>query len=308
MTRLGVLVSLLFAAVLPCNTMAGGVSRISTCGEVLDQPGKYELANDLDSCSGFAVYIVSSDISLNLAGHRISCDAVDGVLDIGIEVDQSSRVSIQNGEVADCDIGIELYQSHHSRIVNVTATGNRLDPYIGGGTGITGWEATYNQVIGNTAFGNVVGIAFFFSSHNRLIGNISTENSRVDNSPFPSFGIGVAVAYFSNHNVIIGNEGSRNSDAGVVVMGSTGNTVRDNIALENEYYGVGMFSREDFGAPLAWDNLNQSNVALDNGRADILEAKFDPYANPRELVQPACANSWIDNTYETVIAPDFCVD
>lgn len=285
-----------------------GVVVIDSCGAVLSEPGQYKLISDITSCSGFAVLIIASDVSLNMAGHVISCARIDGVYDVGIEINGVSGVHVRNGTVANCDIGVELFQSHHSKINNLTVTGNILDPFFGIGLGIVGFEATHNKIVGNYALGNTSGIEFFFGGNNRIVGNVANENFRADNSPFPSYGIGIAAA-FSDNNVILGNEVNRNSDAGIAVAnGSTGNVIRDNEALANENYGIGMFSREDLGAPLATGNVIQSNVSLGNGRTDMLEARFDPFAIPREIVQPNCTNAWKNNTFDSNIAPSGCID
>jgi len=272
---------LVLAFAMPAPAVSARVENITACGAVLDQPGAYKLSNDVLSCPGIAILVVSSDVNLNLGGHHISCDRLDGRLDVGIEISNVSRVSTRNGSVSDCDIGVDLFQSHHSKVTNVVATGNLLEPAFGVGAGIAGFGATHNEIIGNHVFGNLSGIFFLFGGNNRIIGNVANGNSRAVGAPYPTSGIGIAVSV-SHNNEIIGNEANRNSDTGIVVgNGGTGNLVRDNDAYYNEYYGIGMFGRVDIGTPLPSGNHNQSNTALGNGRADMLEAIFEPLGDPK---------------------------
>lgn len=285
----------------------GDTKAITDCGAVISQPGKYRLANDLLACPEFAITIAASGVSLDLAGNEIRCAREDNRFDIGIEVLDVERVEIRNGRVSNCDSGVDLFGTRHSKVSNMVLHGNLLDPFFGG-FGISGFEASNNTIVGNDASGNTTGIELFFGTGNRIMDNIANGNVRAENSPFfPSFGVGIGIA-FSNDNEVIDNETSRNSDAGIALAnGSTGNVVRDNRANDNDNYGIGAFSREDVGAPLAVGNLIQSNTALGNGRADLLEAKFDPFASPRELVQDTCMNTWKDNVFVSQIAPPDCI-
>jgi len=296
-----------FLSLTSTTALAGG-KTIDACGAVLDEPGNYRLTSDLDDCPGTAISVVASDVSLNFAGHRVSCDRIDGRPDTAVEILASSDVTVRNGEVADCDVGIFLGQSHHSKITNMLVTGIILDPLFGGGFGIATLQSTHIDIIGNTVIENRgIGIILILSSQNRVVGNVSNDNVRPDLSGL-TFGQGIAVA-FSNHNYVIDNETSRNTDGGIVLArGSTGNVTRGNLVLDNDNYGLGMFSREDDGSPLATGNLNQSNVALGNGSADLFEAKFNPIGNPMIDVQPTCVNTWKDNTFETFIAPASCFE
>lgn len=299
--------AVLLVAILPTAPAFADVTPVAGCPAELIEPGNYILTGDLQMCPGDVIIIFSSNVSLNLNGKEITCDRMNGRFDTGILVLDVANIHIRNGTISGCDNGIELGGTRESTINNMVLYRNSLDPFIGGGFGIVGFDATDNKIVGNRAFENTGGIEFFFGGNNRIVGNIANNNFRAGNSPFPSFGIGIAVAV-SNDNKLIGNEVNGNSDAGIAVAsGSTGNVVRGNVANNNDNYGIGMFSREDLGAPLATGNLNQSNTALGNGRTDILEAKFDSLGDPREDVQDTCMNTWKDNTFATQIVPPMCV-
>lgn len=306
----GSLLSVCLCAILGVVGMGSAAAKpgtISECGAILNEAGNYKLGADLTACPGFAITIAASGVSLNLRNHSITCDREDGRRDVGVEVLGVTDVHIRNGRISNCDAGIELLQTRDSKVNNMELTDNLLDPLLGGGFGLVTFQAVNNHINGNTASrNNTAGIELFFSSGNKINGNTASENFRSDDVPFPNFGIGIGVA-FSNENEIIGNQTNNNTDAGIALAnGSTGNIVRGNTANDNENYGIGMFSREDFQAPLAFGNLVQANRAIGNGRADLLEARFDPFGNPREEVQPDCVNTFKSNTYITRIAPDLC--
>ena len=177
------------------------------------------------------------------------------------------------------------------------------------GAGIRLIQASDNDIIGNRATRNQIGIGVFvFSSNNRITGNITNENFRIDGTPFPTFGIGIAVSVFSEDNKVMGNEANDNTDVGIVVAnGASNNIVLGNVADNNENYGIGIFTRTDLGAPTPTGNLIQGNSALGNGRADLLEVLFDPFDIPRESIQP-CMNTWMGNAFVSQIGPVMCIE
>lgn len=87
MTRftIAVAVALMIASVSTTSAFARGVTAVTECGEVLLNPGKYQLTQDLLLCpevSYFpsprgAITIASSGVTLNLKGHTITCDLAD---------------------------------------------------------------------------------------------------------------------------------------------------------------------------------------------------------------------------------------
>ena len=287
------------------TALASADNAIDSCGTVITKPGNYSLTFDLLFCPGVAITVFSSDVSLNLKAHTISCDLVDGRPDDGIDVVFANNVSLSNGRIEHCDVGVFLFGASESRITNLEVTQAAYDFGLqGGGFGILAVTSS-TAIIDNYLSENIVGLRVV-GDQNKIVGNVSTENIRSDGDTlFPSFGIGIGVS--GNQNRIIGNTSTYNSDTGIVLVNDTrDNVVRSNIANSNGVYGIGMFSREDFVWPLASENLIQSNGALGNGRSDLIEAKFDPNESPVELVQSECVNQWKNNDYVSAIGPDDC--
>jgi parallel beta-helix repeat protein len=282
------------------------VTPVSTCGAVLSAPGKYSLSGDLLACPGPAIVIAASDISLDLKGNEITCDRADGQADIGILGTNVSSVEVRNGRISSCEVGIQFSNVKNSKVTDLSVHGGTRDPVLGfGGAAILLLGSDNNSVIGNRAIGNIIGIGIFNSNDNRVAGNVTSEN--VGYLPFV-FGMGIALSASSTGNSVIGNESRLNSDAGIVLSIDVSNTtVRGNEVSDNGYYGIGAFTRTDVGAPSPENNLIQGNSSLANGRADLVEILFHPLTNPRESIAKVCKNSWIDNTFVSLMGPNDCV-
>lgn len=288
------------------TALASADYEIDSCGTVITDPGNYSLSSDLLSCAGVGIFIVSSDVSLNMKEHSISCDRVDGRLDVAVGAFNVENVSVSNGRVEFCDAGILFELVSDSAITNMLAVRNdTADAFLGGGFGIFAGNTVKTKIRGNHLSENIVGLRVA-GDRNKIVGNTAIQNFRSDgNTLLPSFGIGIGVS--GNQNEIVGNMSAYNSDTGIVLVNdSRGNTVRGNVANNNGIWGIATFSREDFGWPLASENLIQSNEALGNGRSDLTEAKLDPNENPPELVQGQCVNEWKNNDFVSTIGPEYC--
>jgi parallel beta-helix repeat protein len=120
--------------------------------------------------------------------------------------------------------------------------------------------------------------------------------------------MGIALSAFSSRNLIRGNEARFNSDTGIVLsVGVTYNVVQGNEVSNNDFYGIGTFTRVDLGAPPPMNNVSQGNSSLANGRADLVEIVFDPFGDPRESVEEQCRNTWKGNDFVSQIGPPDCI-
>lgn len=89
---------------------AQGQTQITTCGTVIDKPGKYALANDLQ-CSGVAISVTSYGVLLDLGGRTITGPGNGN--GIGVDAHLSRReygkTTIINGSITDMGTGINLW-------------------------------------------------------------------------------------------------------------------------------------------------------------------------------------------------------
>ncbi len=137
-----------------------------------------------------------------------------------------TEIRIRNGRISGCDIGIDLIGTQESKINDLDVFENSIDLGPISGAGIRLIQASDNDIIGNRATRNQIGIGVFvFSSNNRITGNITNENFRIDGTPFPTFGIGIAVSVFSEDNKVMGNEANDNTDVGIVVANGASNNI-----------------------------------------------------------------------------------
>lgn len=296
----------LFAAYL-LTSVVNAASPIWDCGAVLKKPGRYKLENDLLSCSGSvsfgAITIASSDVRLNLKGHKITCSKTDGVTDVGILVQPGlSGVRIMHGEVSECDLGIQMTDISQSRVHRMTLLEHLPDPVTGGGFGLRIDAGDNNQISNNQFSGNLLGLFLRDASNNTVAGNIVTDSL--------TSGIAVfATGDVSNDNRVINNVSVRNGNGGIAIVGSaSGNRVIGNITNENGLAGIGLISVSP-SLPIPTANKVRGNIALDNGQTDLLEARVDFSVGfpPDFIVEEPCRNSWEHNNFMSQIGPDMCI-
>jgi parallel beta-helix repeat protein len=286
--------------------VADSAIAISGCGTNISDPGAYVVSNDLLTCPGVAIVIQASNVSLNLAGNEISCEQIDGRLDVGILATGVSDIQVRGGTISRCDNGVQFSAVTGSQISDVTfyQMSRDLDLNFGGGA-ILLFGGSDNAISGILSTQNVIGIGLFNSHNNRLTGNEVSENTGIP--PF-IFGMGIVMSQFSSGNIVNGNTARYNSDAGIVISGAaSGNTVRGNEIGNSGFYGIGVFTGAAPGSPSPVGNTIQGNTTLASGTADLLEIVFAPLGNPRESVSDSCNNDWKGNTFVSTLGPTDCL-
>jgi len=279
----------------------GGVEAAATevgCGDVIDQPGQYVLAGD-QTCTANGLRIQNTrNVTLRFNGFhltgpggaialvvtnatnvRISDGTITGQFGRGIQVDNSSKVTIDRMEVANILIT--------EGIILVGVTGGRiLDSIVRdglNGNGIVLADSTDVVIRGTEVFGHCGtfgggGIVLRSSTQNakhRIIGN------RVG----PNCGTGILIGTGATGNVVRDNDASENA-LGIQVEG-TGNTIRGNTTTDNS---VGIFASQ-----VSASNVLSHNRSLDNG-TDMRDDKVP------------CTNTWRNNTFVTEVDPGGCIE
>ena len=296
--------SMLGWTMVPAVLLASGVvfakppMAITHCDSYITKPGKYWLANDLACDPGVRpVKILSSDVSLDLRGHSISCAAGDRsgvVVGDNMEPEVFSNVRISNGSVNGCAVGVLLWftdgarvtkmsfsDSTESGITLVEAAGNfiRKNDFDGDFWAITSYGGTGNQISHNTVHNSFAGIDFYGETDSRIACN------------YVEYGL---------YALSFGPLGQ---------TASSGNLVRGNRVTGNflgiTLYGVGT-PDEGLFEPRAMDNLVHANSATGNWW-DMLEAMYNPYTDDLyEETDAACQNTWKNNQFDYWVGPVDC--
>lgn len=298
------------------SVLAGRPTAISDCDTSITEPGKYRLANDLLDCTEVGVIIYSSDVTLDLKGHTISCAdnglRSGGAVTWGEENQFIRNVKIRNGKIAGCSDGILLRYTEDSKVWKITASGSRVwddpdtvDVEAKSGTGITVWLSRNNVIMHNHTYGNEsLGIGSWESSGNLFKHNASTDNGG------GWVGTGIDLTDETNSRIMC-NRISGNVDGILLAPGSNGNLLRGNVVVGNSATGIGMMG-------FAWDgyywldipaeNTVRSNVVEGNGWFDFFELYYDLVTDDM-LPHPegACMNNWEKNQFgPAVFGPEDC--
>ena len=265
-------------------------------------------------CTGPLV-VGASGITVNLGGHAVTCGPVPNPQDfsVGIEIFGQTNDHVTNGEVKNCNIGIDIISGGGGHELS------NLNVHNHSYHGIDLTESS-NNTVRNTisSFNDVAGVALDRSAFNKLnqlqieqndfgivldVGadnNVVTASSVLGNPR--AHGVGILIGG-SNNTIDLSTKVSQNN-TGIGVLASTGNTIRATSAFQN---GVGIVlvvdvinatiqssdaSNNTFNGIQvntgATSNLIMSNTAFGNGSFDL------------EDNNPACdANTWKSNHFGT---------
>jgi parallel beta-helix repeat protein len=278
----------------------GAPKNVTECGTFLTEPGNYKLVNDLLDCSGDGgVWIVGSDITLNLKGHEISClDGWVGIFVAGSEEDSVKNITVKNGYVSNCIEGIALWLAEDSKVMNMTSTGNQ-------GAGIAVWVSSNNVIMHNHTFGNAIdGILSWKSSGNLFKHNTTTGNGNG----------GISMDQETDSRIVC-NRSHSNAEGIMIYRGNSGNLLRGNLVTGNQHSGLGMLGYywQDPEPPydeayydMPTGNTIRSNIVGGNPWVDLFEAHWDGsdlLPNPDGI----CKNTWEKNQFQTEIGVAGCI-
>jgi hypothetical protein len=283
-------------------------TSISQCGAVIDEPGNYKLVKDLSDCPVSGIAIISSDVSLDLKGHSISCSAEDEPLKGGVLAvswyEPLTNVTIRNGQVSNCHDGVTLINVEDSKVTKIVASGNRTygGPYSEG-TGITVFMGANNVITHNELLGNEShGIGVWYSE-----GNVINHNTMTGNWNNAIWFMG------GSDSLIMCNDMYANVDGIAMQEYSDGNLIQGNRIVENYFGGIWMFSEVNDPDPALWmdipaDNTVRLNIVENNGMGDIFEVYWAPafdalFPDP----EGTCHNTWEKNRYGFQLAAPGCV-
>jgi parallel beta-helix repeat protein len=277
---------------------------VTTCGQVLDQPGEYVLTTNLD-CSGGAgdyngVTITASDVNFHLAGHTIAssdCDTNRNISGIAV-VGGLTNVKIDGGAVIGFNDGIVL-SSSFSHVKGMTVQNACVFGILVSGSNNV---VETNSVTGSGADGIMLSPA----TKATISSNYCSGNKRA----------GIALSDFAYDNTIeknvLNHNGGTGEGAGVVVFNGTKTVIRYNTANHNDFAGIRIASAPNVkseAGPLTTvigntvsGNANvgiwvqagapfssvSANTAFGNGNTDMLDE-----------VHLCGTNTWLSNLFQT---------
>jgi hypothetical protein len=219
-----------------------------TCGQTLDS-GTFVLESDLGPCddpTGPAALTVNGTVdtpaTLDLAGFSVICQDLNGKkgVPIGIVITGDS-VTVTNGKVIGCKIGVQVAGTGGHLLKNVTAEnstssgfviksdGNRINAATATGGLADGFVVTgsKNLVAKSTAGSNAQAGFSVSSGHNRVKSNTATGNG----------GAGFGVS--GSHDKVSANTADGNTGPGFALVGDR-NRVGANAATGNGGAGYGV--------------------------------------------------------------------
>lgn len=253
-----------------------------SCGSTISASGSYVLAAD---CSGPAIEITASDVTLDLHGHRMTGVLVgDGLNPIsGVTIEGPGKLS---GNIA---LGVRdiITGSSVSRVkvggnIAVGGPGNTVsDNTVGGAIQI--FHTGGDTVSGNTIHGSgsVAGIALDFSG----------DNTITDNTVKNPGGDGMWL-FESDDDTITNNTLNNNGSDGIALVASSfsnaGNRIINNTVNHNGGDGIDLANGVNpVGINTVFGNTVSGNTARHNMSYDLFDGN-------------ACgSNTWTGNIFKT---------
>jgi parallel beta-helix repeat protein len=181
------------------------------------------------------------------------------IADSGMEVGQiiivsCKRMFIRNLTVSETEIGIQLFNTTDTKLINNTLSSN-----LESASGIELWSSFNDTIAGNSITSGYFGIGFWDSRNNEIIRNRisgggrdgiwfdnSSSNYILYNEVTGNLAMGIALQNSPN-NIIRGNNISSNGNDGISLwFHSVGNRIFENNITANRMYGVWAGSNDNF--------------------------------------------------------------
>ena len=263
-------------------------------------------------CMGPLV-VGASGITVNLGGHAVTCGPVPNppTASVGIEIFGQTNDHVTNGEVENCNLGIQISRGGSHELSNL----NVHNHFFAG----IHLDRSSNNVIRNTVSSSNsdgvfldIGAAFNKLDHLQIEQNSGTgieialgADNNVVTSSFLRRNAVAGIVMDGSNNTIDRSTNVTESRVGIEVAASTGNTIRATKSFDNDFTGILLMedatnatiqssdasNNGQTGIQLlsaATNNLIMSNKAFGNGSFDL------------EDDNPACDdNTWKSNQFGT---------
>lgn len=188
-------------------------TKIKDCGTVIDQPGDYVLANDIN-CPGEGIRILTGGVHLDLNSHVIG--STNPRSNNGITIHDAGRVEVRGpGAITGFNHGFDLTASPGPIYITVVQTSGNNIGFFGSGLGVAG---IYQCTADNGTYG------FFLKTDNTELG----EDSASENT---DTGYQISGA----RNYVFNSRAYHNAQRGIATQDGSGvdNHIVDNTALKN---------------------------------------------------------------------------
>jgi parallel beta-helix repeat protein len=233
--------------------------------------------NDVTAFQSDGVDVLSSPHTL-VSGNRLSQNAWDGIFVLespsarvlGNQLDRNQNHGLEVNAGSDW---ITVCGNHawgngvNGLVVGASAHGTVTDNAVtsNGQSGLFFFDLIDSVVSGNEASGNFYGIVLAGGQ------NGSTGNRLVHNDASRNLGVGISLDVQANHNTVVANtananQGGAGAGGGIVVLGSSSNTLVGNATSRNVAVGLGIY--EDAPGDAAGNAL-KGNVANQNAAHGI---------------------------------------
>ena len=274
------------------NVMMDCAEEEATCiydCTVIDEPGDYELCNDifatgLEEYFGGCINITSDDVNLYGNGYSLVGDFVGR----GINLGNASNVLLEGHNVSNFREGVSLRNSSQNTLTNNTLTHNLW-------AGITMTSGSYNILVNNSIAYVHQGIALYSSSDNNTLTNniitnsdysvhfqASSNNNLTYSVITNGAGDGIHFASQSNHNTLTNNIITNHSMKGIYLFSnSSTNTFIDNIICDNGEQDI--FIEDLLSASNTGDNTCDSLVDVGTDNTVTCSRSCEEGEDPEEV-------------------------
>jgi|GEM_PF-3932065 len=123
--------TLIASIFLACSASAFACATVTALPFAITTPGKYCLANNVQSsnASGIQISIGASDVTLDMAGFALKCTAGQNAI---MTTATLSNVVVQNGAVRDCNYAVLLNNCTGCTVSNIRAINNSVGISVAG--------------------------------------------------------------------------------------------------------------------------------------------------------------------------------
>lgn len=224
-----------------------GANVINTAGYTISSPGLYCLGKDLivpATLEGFGVSILSSNVTLDLNGYRISGPHAGGAVTTTtyytagiLATGTRDNITVRNGSVSGLDYGVNLYVGSGLGILVEDIKVDHVARYgiYSGGSGgiIRGNQITeMNAALNNPALNSAMGI--YVTGHgNRIVNNTVTRLR----GNLTAIGISAAILSVVEGNLVSGVPGADPYAPTYGIEVGSGSLVVDN-RIDNLWKGI----------------------------------------------------------------------
>lgn len=169
----------------PCTVIASYTTPI-----LITTPGRYCLMQDVVSNDGSSVWIQADNVTLDLAGHKITSKVVATFGSVGINAQSNQSITIMNGTVQGFNTGILLgaalpignpgnYVVTNMKIRDTTMLNSRAVAIYAQASNVTLSGNFVSNVSGDDAYGFFVITGYELSNTANVTGKVVIQNNQI---------------------------------------------------------------------------------------------------------------------------------